>query len=513
MLLRQDVPSSQPALPGLRLKVLIALAAATILCMWVLPLRSSLWLDELVTYWSAYKGVLGAIFRSQAWPGQNIPYMVMVAAAMKVGGHSEIVLRLPSLAAALLTAWLLFRLGERFLDREAGLLAVVIFTCLHEIARDAAANARPYSIALLLAVAAVLQLVRWIDTHRRRTLAGFVLAAAAIPYFHYLFASMYLVFLVYGIYEYRVEHRVRLRELIAAAGFIAVLLSPLVWDFLHVHRATSQVSFAGTPEAPLLLDAFMPQALAASVFLAAVASWIAWRNNIQVSGELPSSAKVLLGSWLTIPILFSFVVARLTPMKIFVPRYYLVSFAALALILGCAIRMLLAPRVRIVLAAFMVLGSVVTYSGYHLTLSPHRENWRAAAQLVRSADVQPTTPVLVRVGLIETRNVHWPVDIDRDSPLLCPLSKYPVPGRVILLPYVIDDQSKAYLRQITSQVLDHSDRFVLMARGENVDFIAWAQGWFTGRNFVSQELGKSEGVRVFLFRRNPVPGGSEPAAN
>lgn len=83
-----------------------------------------------------------------------------------------------------------------------------------QIAKSAASNARPYSIALLLVCASVWQLVRWKDAQRARHMIGFVLSAAAIPYFHYLFATMYLVFLICAVYEYRVQSRVRAGRLI-----------------------------------------------------------------------------------------------------------------------------------------------------------------------------------------------------------------------------------------------------------------------------------------------------------
>jgi uncharacterized membrane protein len=92
---------------------------------------------------------------------------------------------------------------------------VVVFASLHD-AREAATNARPYGIALLLVVASVLQLVRWLDQRRLRNLIGFILTAATIPYFHYLFATVYLVFLRYAVYIWRSDRRLRIRDLMAA---------------------------------------------------------------------------------------------------------------------------------------------------------------------------------------------------------------------------------------------------------------------------------------------------------
>jgi hypothetical protein len=45
---------------------------------------------------------------------------------------------------------------------------------------------------LLLVVASMLQLVRWLDAQRLRNMLGFVVTAAAIPYFHLLFSSVFI---------------------------------------------------------------------------------------------------------------------------------------------------------------------------------------------------------------------------------------------------------------------------------------------------------------------------------
>jgi mannosyltransferase len=427
--------------------------------------------------------------------------MMTVASAIRLAGTSELVVRLPSLLAALATAWLLFRLAGHFLDKEAGLLTVVVFTSLHEVAKDAATNARAYSIALLLLVVSVWQMMRWIETRRTRHLVGFVLSAAAIPYFHYLFFTIYFVFLVYGVYEWVIEHRVRPGELVLAAALVAILLLPLVWDFIYIHRTTSATSFAGSPDVPRLLGAVLPDALAATLFLAAIASWIAYRQKTRLLGDLPQSTKVLLGSWLIIPIIIPFVIARVTPLKVFLPRYYLPAYAALAVIIGCTLRMLVIPRMRTVFATFVVLGSLLSYSGYHPAAPPHREDWRAAARSVRTANLPPGTPVLFRVGLIETKKIYWGFDLDPSDRLLSPLAKYPVPGRVILLPYSLNDDSKRYVESVTSEILPGYDEFVLMARSEDPEFLAWLRGWFSGQGFAESQLGKPQGIWVSVFRR------------
>ena len=262
-------------------------------------------------------------------------------------------LRLPSLFAVLLTAWLLFRLGEYFIDKEAGLLVVVVFTSLHEVAREAATNARPYGIALLLVVASMLQLVRWLDAQRLRNMLGFVVTAAAIPYFHLLFSSVYLVFFAYGIYRWRTERQIRIQQIALALVTIAILLAPLFWYALFVHRASAESSWADNPDSLLLVTSFMPNTLASALLLGALAASFGCRRTGMAPLQIPRSTVFLLMSWLVLPLLTLLVVSRVTPFKIFAPRYFLYSLAAMALIVGCGIRMLMPARARVVIAIFV----------------------------------------------------------------------------------------------------------------------------------------------------------------
>jgi hypothetical protein len=477
------------------------LACLSAFCLWIMPLTSSLWVDELVTFWSAYKGIVPAIGRAQFWPGQNTAYTVLIAAVIRVAGTSEIALRLPSLAATLLTAGLLFRLGEYFIDKEAGLLVVVVFTSLHEVARNAATNARPYGIALLLVVASMLQLIRWLDVQRLRNMLGFVGTAAAIPYFHLLFATVYLVFFAYGVYRWRTERKIKIKQTALAALAIAILLAPLFWYSFFVHRAGSAASsWADSPDALVLVSSFMPDVLGSAILLGALAASFAWGRTGMAPLQIPRSSMFLLMSWLVLPVLATFLISRSTPFKIFVPRYFLYSFAAGALIVGCGIRTLMPPRARVVIAIFISVFSIIGYAGYHLNVSPHHEDWRSAAKLVRDLGLSPTTPVLIRVGLIETAKIPSSLSLDSDSPLLSPLSKYPIAGRIVLIPCRFDAESEHYMQEVSSQILANNDTFVVVVRKDE-ESTAWMQGWFLAQGFEASQVGHAEGVPVFLYRR------------
>jgi hypothetical protein len=464
-------------------------------------MTASLWLDEAVTFWSVCKGIGPSISRSQFWPGQNLLYTLIAAAAVRVGGPSEIALRLPSLFAAFGTAWLLFRLGTRLFDRETGVLALVVFASLQEMSKTAA-NARPYALGLLVVVGSMLQLVRWLDTGRMRNMLGYAGLAAAILYFHYLFAPVYLVQAAYALYRVRSGGPVRWYRLIVAAAFIGVLISPLILNAILVSRGSSKLVFLPTPDFGALVSSIMPAALGPGVFAGLLLGYILCRRVSVSQPAMASDTAVLLLGWLLVPIVTLFAVSRLTGFKLFADKYYLPSMLGLVLLAGWGIRTLLPEKVRVCVSLCVVLAAIASFGSHHLWVNPHLEDWRAAAQAVRAANLGDKTPVLVRPGLIESAKVTWDFDIDPDSPLLCPLSKYPIPGRIVLIPLRLDSDNIRYMEDVSSKVLEPASQFVFVTRDQGDTFTPWLLGRFSHEGFVASKLGHADGVTATLFRRD-----------
>ena len=245
-----DSAGASPSPSGLRRAafVLGGVALAALVRLWIVPLRFSLSLDEFGTWWASDGGLGEILSRARLFP-QSVPYVAIVWLERALGGSGEISLRLPSLLAAGLAAYVLYRLGAELVDRETGLLAAGIFIGFRPIV-FAAGDARPYAFAVLAATGAFWMLVRWLARGRAADAAGYALLATAAVYFQYLFATMFLVHAAYAFRRGRRREPGRAasaRQVSCVAAAIAILCAPAAVWVLAIARDRTAHAFAAMP--------------------------------------------------------------------------------------------------------------------------------------------------------------------------------------------------------------------------------------------------------------------------
>src|SRR5580704_5140524 len=98
--------------------VLPAILAACIIRLWVMPMASSFWTDEMATYFVVSHGARDASLRVAPQVSASI-YYVLPWLAGRLLGFSEWAYRLPSLLALGLSLWFIARIARRFLHAEA----------------------------------------------------------------------------------------------------------------------------------------------------------------------------------------------------------------------------------------------------------------------------------------------------------------------------------------------------------------------------------------------------------
>jgi len=467
---------------------LARLIAACCALLWLLPMRSSLWLDETGTFWIAKDSLADTVARAWFWSGQSPFYYLTAWLAVHIGGTSEIVLRIPSLVCMAGAAVLLVFVGARLIDRETGLLGALVFVCFEEIV-FAAADARPYALALLMLVAHMLMLLRWLDRGRLRDAAAYTVFAALTIYAHPVFAMGLVVPALYALWRSR-------RKFAVAATWVAtaVWCLPLAPQLLNFYGHRQAHTYLGTPKLSQFFEMLTPATAVASIlaglFVAALlirgvtAHWVADRPKT-----------VLLTAWAVFTPAVYFALAMFSDIKLFSPRYCLSMAPGLALLAGCAMRSFAPDRARRLMAFSLALGAVASF-GVFTRFKHNQQDWRGAMQAVRSVAGGTDMPVLI---VSEFAEASGPAQLDdpklRDI-LFAPLSIYPAAGRVVKLPFRVDDK---YLDQIVNTVLRDESSFLLVDYADS-KFEIWLRGRLAERAPEVQHLGFHGVIDVRLFR-------------
>ena len=126
--------------------ILWGITGLLVAILWLRPIASSLWIDELGTWWVVKDGVRDVVNRSLEIQGQSPLFYLFAWVIRQIAGPREWALRLPSLALATATAALLYRLAKRMVDAECARLAVLMFVVWPAI-MIAAIDFRPYALA------------------------------------------------------------------------------------------------------------------------------------------------------------------------------------------------------------------------------------------------------------------------------------------------------------------------------------------------------------------------------
>ena len=484
-------PHDAGAVAGLKeprfFRLLLALA---VIELWILPAASSLWLDETATFWMIKDGPANAVARSMYWAGQSPVYYLTAWLAMAVGGRHELILRLPSIAFMIGAAVMFYRLAARLFDGATAWLAVAVFACSEQVI-FAAADARPYAFGLCMLIGSALMLARWLDTGRKSDAAGYALLAALTLYAHFLFAPALLVLALYAAHRVQKE-RLKPGALAAAWAWAGLMTAPLVAQTLRFYQTRTAHSFAETPRFSDLLATVAPPVLVASLAVGLLIAWLACPPPKR-DGEAPKEAVLLAAGWAVLPPLVCYLISVTTDAKLFVPRYFIACQPGLALLAAWIVRKNAGSSGRRVVGAALFLGAALSFGTVH----HNGEDWAGAMQAVRSEAGGTQMPVLVASGFVEASDPQALDDPKLQGVLFAPQEMYPAAGKLIRLPYRLDEKSIPYLEGLLSGPLAHERRFLLVCRWQGLTF----EPWLRGRGFRSESLGNFGGVGVFRFSR------------
>lgn len=294
--------------------VLVPAVLACALFCWRLG-TPALWLDEAATAQDAGRP-LGELltFLTERDLGLGAYYLGMHAWTLL--GSAEWWLRLPSVIAMTLATAFVADVARRTWGTRAAYVAGLVFA-LAPVASRYAQEARPYALAIALAVVAWWLLHRALEDGGRRWWVGYAIAVACLGVVQLLGLLVLVAHLV------RARHRLDKWILATAAG----LLAPAVLAvFTFGQRDT--VAWIPKPTLASLAEAYAelaggPWLLAALAALAVVAL-----------ATSRSTETVATAIWFAAPPLVLAGVGMLTPL--FLGRYLVVCIPAIALLAGAA---------------------------------------------------------------------------------------------------------------------------------------------------------------------------------
>jgi len=297
-------------------------------------------------------------------------------------GSSEWFVRSLSVLFAVATIPAIYILGRRMFSWRVGLVAATLLA-VNAFHVRYSQEARSYSLTVLLCVLSSLFFLKWIETPTRRNRTTYIVVSTLAVYAHFfsglLLLSQYLS--LYSLDEKSAPKEVKRTWLplgIAVFPIFAFVATtgagPLSWiQRPGLHNLWQCAVLMAGARGPALVLAY-----GAACVAACFSADTNWRDR---RVELSAWRYRCLLLWLLFPITLTVVLSLVRPL--FVPRYFMISLPALALLAAAGLARpsrgwLLASA----LAVFLVLGYRGTTDFYHQRQTSPSDNWRAATKFL-----------------------------------------------------------------------------------------------------------------------------------
>src|SRR5580658_5358393 len=476
---------------------LALLAALCIIRLWVIPMGSSFWVDEMATSFVVTHGADDPTLRVAPQVPMSIYYAVPRAAG-KVFGFSEAAYRLPSLLAMLAALWLIGRIAGRLIHPDAAWFTV--FACLALRGFNyQAADARPYALGTCVLCLSAWLLIRWMDSNRWLDAILFAVCASLLWRVHLVFWPFYAMFAAYAIVRLaRRDTAVTWLRAGAAFALLGALLAPVAGGAASLFRNAGAHIVSPLPSVTDLAYSLKLGLLATcSVGAAILSRWRRWP-----AGKLPawSPLALIAGWWLCAPLgLFTF--SWLTGNVTFVQRYLYLGLPGAALAATTAAALFVPPQHW--RALLLALGQ------WSELWPPHQHsNWRGAALALNAQALAADTPVICPSPFIEAKPPVWRPDYPTDSFLYSHLLPYRVTGREYPFPFESSPEAELEAHKLTRETLPAAGRFAIY--GPEKSALHW-RDWFQAQPELAawrnRRLGSFGDVEAIVFEKPRLAAG------
>jgi 4-amino-4-deoxy-L-arabinose transferase-like glycosyltransferase len=373
------------------------LAIGALLRLWGLG-TESFWHDESWT-WLVIRGSVRDLFRTLVEHDAHPPlYYLLVRGWSLIFNDTEAALRLLSAAAGIAALPVMFRLGRRFGDEKAGLVAMGLLAIapLHVYFSQ---EARSYALLFLLCALSIEALFNMRERPNRDGVILLTLVTAGIMYTHYMGAFFVLA---EAVVVAKLGGREFTRGCAIAAACAFALYLPWLPTFLRHVTSVSGSFWIPSPTAGIFLRSMGD--LAAYPY--GIWAWLAWTVSIPIwlaalaapfiTRKREHGALLLL---VLIPIAGELLVSLARP--IFYTRTFLYVLAPLTLLAPATITRL--PRRAPALAALLL--ALCAYPGLrYIHMQTEKEDWR---EVVRFLDREAAGYILVHPPFVDVNLQYY----------------------------------------------------------------------------------------------------------
>lgn len=492
--------------------VLWLLLAACVVRLWLMPLPSSFWVDEMATVFVVHQGPNHPSLAVAPQVPDSIYYQIPRAAESLLG-FSEVVYRLPSVLLMVAALFFIARLAARLI--HPGAAWFVVFVCLGMRGiNDQAADARPYALGTCVAAAGLWFLIRWLDQARWWDAAAFIVLAALLWRVHLLFWPFYIVLALYTVLRLmRREAKPGWLAALAVFAIIGIALIPVVLDALGQFRhAISHVIVALPTLRDLRIALKFGLILICGAGAFVLSRLLHWPRGPKFA--LTSSVVMIAAWWLLQPLAL-FAVSRVTGSSMFVQRYLYLGLPGAALAATLAASYFIPAEWWKPLAAVFAVGVLLMLGQWREPWPMHHgSDWRLAARTIDHwAGSDPSVPVLCPSPFIEARPPVWQPSYALPGFLYCHLPVYPFRGKPYLLPFESSPEASRYVQSLEAGAIAASGRFLIYGGSGAVRY--W-RNWFSVQPEFStwhrERLGPFGDVVVELFESTSHPNRNQARA-
>jgi mannosyltransferase len=403
-----------------------------------IPLRDSLWVDELHTAWVVNGQLDDVAHRAMMGNQPPLPYWVLWA-YVQLAGVSELSLRLPSLVASVASIVLIFFLARSWLSSTmAGLVAAGALAVESNAALFYASEARVYALVQLLALAQLFAFERALSRGTIKWRALSVVLAWLLFYTHYtsglLLVAEAVTWLVMRVRDDQLPYRVR-AVAIDVAIFALGCLPALPHLRMIFARRDNWKAFVERPGWEDLV-AMVPQG---RMLLMVLGAWTTLLVLRRLGAKRPlchwprPPVMVLVGAWLMVPLLLAWSLSLADVARVFHLRYLVYVLPATGMLLALLTPMIPTRSMQRLfafgavawMAAFNASDSFPVLSGSEKVRT---EDWRGAMKDLSYLDDDDL--VFLAAGLIEADALRTSDDPALREYCLFPLhAAYPLKGK------------------------------------------------------------------------------------